>query len=258
MIDSRCCAVVPAAGRGSRLGIDVPKILAPLGAGLTVWDIVSARLFRMVSHIHVVVSPDGLPQMKAYLERSDRADHVSLSVQETPQGMGDAIFGAAPWWSRFENILVVWGDQIHLSEATLHATLTAQRNALAPHLTVPVVEVEHPYVQYLFNTAARQLIQVLETREGDQCASRGFSDVGTFCLSVDGLVDCWQKYLAAGQRGARTKEINFLPFLPYLSMDEGWNVSSVLVRDPQEARGINTPEDLAFFSRLYAKNEESV
>jgi len=53
------CALIPAAGRGSRLGTDAPKILAPLTEQQTIWSILHAKLAPLVDHIHLELSPDG-------------------------------------------------------------------------------------------------------------------------------------------------------------------------------------------------------
>ena len=91
---------------------------------------------------------------------------------------------------------------------------------------------------------------MLQTREGDQTAANGFSDVGTFLLGTAGLTGAWDRYLAEAPHGAATGEINFLPFLPFLSA-QGWTVTPLEVADTTEARGINTMEDLSFFQNLY-------
>ena len=57
----RICAVIPAAGRGTRLGANGPKILTPLTDTQTVWDILHGRLAPLVDHIHLVLSPEGVP-----------------------------------------------------------------------------------------------------------------------------------------------------------------------------------------------------
>jgi bifunctional UDP-N-acetylglucosamine pyrophosphorylase/glucosamine-1-phosphate N-acetyltransferase len=107
-----------------------------------------------------------------------------------------------------------------------------------------------PYVEYIFDGG--RLTKVLQTREGDTTTPNGFSDVGTFLLGTDGLKPAWEDYLAQAPRGAGTGEINFLPFLPFLS-SKGWTVTRVEVADETEARGINTREDLAFFRHLYSE-----
>lgn len=236
----KICAVIPAAGRGTRLGADGPKILTPLTADKTIWSILHARLAPLVDHIHLVLSPDGaagFPPLPA---------NVSTSIQPSPTGMGDAIFRGHEVWSKYDAVLVVWGDQVFVSADTLKRAL----NALTPgeHAVLPVTRMATPYVEYVFD--GPRLTKVLQTREGDATTPNGYSDVGTFLLGTAGLKAQWDAYLAKASRGAGTGEINFLPFLPFLS-NRGWTITPVEVADETEARGINTKDDLAFFQSLY-------
>jgi bifunctional UDP-N-acetylglucosamine pyrophosphorylase/glucosamine-1-phosphate N-acetyltransferase len=93
---------------------------------------------------------------------------------------------------------------------------------------------------------------VLQTREGDTTSPNGFSDVGTFLLSTEGLKTAWDEYLRIASPGHGTGEINFLPFLPFLAAKD-WAIKPLEVADVTEARGINTKDDLAFFQSLYNK-----
>jgi bifunctional UDP-N-acetylglucosamine pyrophosphorylase/glucosamine-1-phosphate N-acetyltransferase len=235
------CAVIPAAGRGTRLGSDAPKILTPLTPKDTIWSVLQSRLSPLVDHIHLVLSPDGAARFPA------PPANVSVSVQPQPIGMGDAIFRGFGVWSRYDAALIVWGDQVFVSADTLARTLTAL-GAPRQHLVLPVTRMATPYVEYVFDGA--RLTQVLQTREGDATTPGGFSDVGTFLLGTEDVRPAWADYLAAAPRGPGTGEINFLPFLPFLSA-RGWRVTPLEVADETEARGINTREDLAFFQSLY-------
>lgn len=240
----RVCALIPAAGRGSRLGTDAPKILAPLTEQDTIWSVLHAKLAPLVDHIHLVLSPDGakaFPPLPA---------GVSTSIQPAPLGMGDAIFGAGAVWSGFDAVLIVWGDQVFVSTGTLRRALAALSSP-ACHAVLPVTRMEQPYVEYLFE--GTKLTAVLQSREGDSTSPNGFSDVGTFLLGTAALTEIWERYLAQARRGSATGEINFLPFLPFLSA-QGWTMTPLEVADATEARGINTPEDLAFFQKLYKKD----
>ena len=51
---SRSYAVIPAAGRGTRLGLDRPKILAPLNDDETIWSVLRDKLLAVVDRVHVV------------------------------------------------------------------------------------------------------------------------------------------------------------------------------------------------------------
>jgi len=246
----KLCAVIPAAGRGSRLGEDVPKLLVPVVDGLTIWDLLQRKLEPYVDHIHLVVSPSGLPLVQEALSKSGLQDEsVSVSVQTEPRGMGDAIFGAFSDWGKAENVIIMWGDQLHVSPHTIQACRNAHLAGSGPRCTLPLVVAKNPYVEYVLSSEG-QLTAILQSREGDVCNPTGFSDVGTFLLSTKGLEELWLEYLASALSGTLTKEINFLPFLVYLA-EQGWAFNRIPVEDPEENRGINTQEDLAFFRKLY-------
>ncbi|HEY8090224.1 MAG TPA: NTP transferase domain-containing protein [Polyangiaceae bacterium] len=246
---SGVAVVIPAAGRGTRLGLDVPKLFAPLGGGQTVWTVLRRRALAAADHVHVVLSPFALP----FFERSAAGDlssgQASFSVQEEPLGMGDAVFKGRARWGGFDHIVVMWGDQVGVSEQTLRRVADALRVSRRPTVVLPLVATKDPYVDYVFQ--GDRLERVLQSREGDGCRAEGLADVGVFGLGVQGLLDAWTRYEKLGVRGARTGEANFLPFLPYLAdpATGGWPVVPVEVADPEEARGINTLEDLAHFQR---------
>ena len=245
---TRICAVIPAAGRGSRLGLDCPKILVPITEHLTVWDILRNSLSPVSECIHAILAPSALAQFAAALANEPSKGKVTTSQQETPLGMGDAIFGAQTFWSDFDAILIVWGDQVNLSKATLQRVA----DLCSPDRTMvlPLVECRRPYVQYDLDNGV--LIHVRQSREGDIMDEVGNSDVGVFALSVKGLLDCWQRFLQESMAGAQTNEVNFLPFLPFLSKTCGWTLHTVTVEDPIEALGINTPDDLQKTRERYA------
>jgi bifunctional UDP-N-acetylglucosamine pyrophosphorylase / glucosamine-1-phosphate N-acetyltransferase len=244
--------LIPAAGRGTRLGLDVPKILAPIGEEETTWSLLFARL-RGFGHVHVVLSPVGHGLFERVAAEEIASGQVSTSVQPKPSGMGDAIFGAEPHWRRFDDLLILWGDQLGISEGTLARTVAEHLGGEGTCLTLPVTWRPRPYVQYRFSPEGA-LVAISQSREGDACEPEGFSDVGLFGLSTQALLSAWVAFARGHALGRETREANFLPFLVYLSATCGWPVRRVVVQDPGEARGLNTPEDFAFFrERLRAQ-----
>ena len=252
----RICAIVPAAGRGSRLGTSIPKIFVPILPAVTIWDVIRDKLSELVDDIVLVLSPDG----KSYQEQS-LADlnsksfyKTEIGLQAKPLGMGDAIFCVADLWHEYENILIVWGDQFNLSLATLRACLNIHSAQKKPSITLPVVRATNPYVEYVFDSSER-LTEIRQTREGDRCEPGGFSDIGVFLLrGGKTLQKEWDQYRANSAPGSVTGEINFLPFLVYLSSTAGWPVNKYETDDPTEAIGINSPDDLAFARQLLQKS----
>jgi len=244
-------AVVPAAGLGSRLSSAIPKILTPINKTQTIWSLLRQKLLTVVDHINIIVSPVGEPLVREALSDDIKKNLVSLSIQKKPIGMGDAVFCGHSVWSEANVIVVVWGDQVFVSENTLKSAVSSHSGA-PKTVALPLTTFSNPYVEYIFQD--NKLISVKESREGDQLAPVGLSDVGTFVLSVDGLSEEWENFRKHSKKGTCTGEINFLPFLPWLSM-QNWQIKSLSVMDTLESRGINTREDLAFFQKIYEEAE---
>jgi bifunctional N-acetylglucosamine-1-phosphate-uridyltransferase/glucosamine-1-phosphate-acetyltransferase GlmU-like protein len=252
----KICAIVPAAGRGSRLGTSIPKVFVPILPSITIWDAIHDKLSLVVDHIVLVLSPDGKDYWKTKSADfcSESFNKTEIGLQLKPLGMGDAIFCVSDLWREYENILIVWGDQFNLSPHTLQACLDLHATQKKPALTIPVVRAASPYVEYVFDSPGR-LMKIRQAREGDHCEPGGFSDIGIFLLSGgQALTDEWDHYRTISAPGSVTGEINFLPFLAHLSSIARWPVGRYETNDPTEAIGINTPDDLAFARQLLQKN----
>ena len=86
----RICDVIPAAGRGVRLGADIPKILLPISSCDTIWSILHAKLSPLVDHIHLILSPEGaaaFPPLPAKASTSIQPAPLALVRQLIRQGV---------------------------------------------------------------------------------------------------------------------------------------------------------------------------
>lgn len=246
---NRICAVIPAAGKGTRLHSDRPKIFTELLPGVMIYDIIMEKIREVADQISLVLSPEGLEYYRG-LPACERDSHmVTTTLQHEPRGMGDAVFSAAETWEGCTDILVVWGDQVSISSDTLRRTREMHLSAPAEkHITLPTVSLSHPYIELELEGAL--LRRVREAREGDTCSPESRSDMGVFMLTLAALEDSWKNFVAEGVRGRITGEYNFLPFLAWLSSHKGWQVRTLPVDDVVQARGVNTPEDFQFFSSM--------
>lgn len=245
------CAVIPAAGKASRLQYSLPKLLLPLSRTETIWSRLRQRLSKAgIDHIHVVVSPQNQSTITQALQADIQDGLVSLSIQTKPIGMGDAIFCGYSVWSQAEAVLIIWGDQACVSEKTMRHALSLHEKT-AKTVVLPLCETNKPYVEYIFSQQG-QLIQIKQSREGDQCNPRGLADVGTFVLSVEKLHEAWKIYLQKQPRGNTTQEINFLPFIVMLAQ-LGWQIRPYIVDDPLETQGINTRQEWELIREHFAK-----
>lgn len=233
--------VIPAAGTGSRLGADLPKLLVPVNAKPMIEHLLTLYA-GAADRVVVVVSPAARAQVQAAL--ANTRPEVSLVVQARPTGMLDAILlaGQAVKAAAPRRVLVTWCDQIAVLPRTVADVVEAARRTPEPALVMPTCRRDHPYVHLVRDPDGR-IIRVLHRREGDDMPAVGESDAGVFDLSLEAYLTLLPQYAAAPETGARTGERNFVPFVARVAA--GNRVVTIPCREPEEAIGINTPEELA-------------
>ena len=241
---SEICTLIPAAGRGSRLGGNYPKVFTPITSDQNIWTILNRKLHKIADNHCLVLNSIVYEEYKNKIDPS-----VKIAFQDEPVGMGDAIFQGFKFWSNSKFLIIVWGDQVHVSDETLKRVSESFDDSISKQLILPLVAQDKPYVEYVFEN--KMLKKIKQEREGDLTTPGGLSDMGVFGLSVDGLLENWNEYLRSQELGRETGEVNCLPFLSFLSCSKGWNIQKLIVDNVDESRGINTPEDLEYFRNLY-------
>lgn len=233
--------IVPAAGRGSRLGLQVPKALVEV-AGLPMLEHLLAMHRATVDRVVVVVAPDAVDVFSRFV--AGRQAPVDLAVQDSPTGMLDAIRLAAPIVAghRPGRVAITWCDQIALSEATIRHVHERAMLADAAPLVVATLMVDQPYIHFERDRSGR-IVRVCQRREGDLMPVRGETDMGLFDLSIDAYLEDLSAFSHQTVADAGTGERNFLPFIPWLAARA--RVETVAGRASIETVGVNTPDELA-------------
>jgi bifunctional N-acetylglucosamine-1-phosphate-uridyltransferase/glucosamine-1-phosphate-acetyltransferase GlmU-like protein len=234
-------SVVPAAGLGTRLGAKVPKLFVELAPNLRVIDLLESTIGDLVDECCFVIRPDMVDSFKEYSTNLKS----TFVIQEEPRGMGDAIFQASKKLLHFKTLLVVWGDQISLSKETLIRVIR-KHNENDVDCTIPLVKVQNPYVHYEINQF-NKLENLFQSREGDSLPTVGFSDIGVFLLKTNNILAEWESYLKQlPSLSKATHELNFLPFLVFLSKN-GKRQDFPIIQDAFQATGMNTNVELENF-----------
>jgi bifunctional UDP-N-acetylglucosamine pyrophosphorylase/glucosamine-1-phosphate N-acetyltransferase len=237
-VDVTRVLVIPAAGRGSRLGGTVPKPLAPVN-GSPMLDHLVALYRPFVEAFAVIVHPSFAAEAQAWAAGHER---IGILEQAVPTGMLDAILVAVPFVRdlRPRMVWITWADQIGILPATLRRL--ADLDARGAAMIVPTIEAADPYIHFERDAAGR-IAGLRQRREGDAMPADGESDMGLFALDLDAFVGELPRYAEAVTAGAATGERNFLPFIPWLAARR--EVLTIRGSDAMERVGINTPEDLA-------------
>jgi bifunctional UDP-N-acetylglucosamine pyrophosphorylase / glucosamine-1-phosphate N-acetyltransferase len=232
--------IVPAAGRGSRLGGQVPKPLVQVN-GRPMLEYLAALYAPAVETIVVVAHPAFAPEVRAWAATWDR---IQVVEQPQPTGMLDAICLATPAVHEIEpdTIWITWADQIGVLPETVQRLAEAEAAPPAAAMTLPTVATPDPYIHFERDASGR-IVRLLQRREGDTLPATGESDMGLFALSRATFVGDLQEYAEGVTEGTVTGERNFLPFVPWLAARR--TVRTIPCSDPRERIGVNTPEELA-------------
>lgn len=233
-------AVIPAAGRGSRLGYDKPKILYPIAGRLSIdWliDLLAPQCSRFV----FILSPSGVAHVQPHLEQRI-AGRYDIVIQEEPRGMADAISYALPKLTT-PHSLIIWGDQVGIRPTTLQRVRTLHESLADTPLTLPIVSRDNPYVHYATDDTGR-FTHVLERREGAAMPEIGQSDCGLFACDTARLQAIFAGEVERGIQWSKgTKEWNFLPLLPQFDTDG--TVAALRLESREETIGVNDQADAA-------------
>jgi bifunctional N-acetylglucosamine-1-phosphate-uridyltransferase/glucosamine-1-phosphate-acetyltransferase GlmU-like protein len=231
--------VIPAAGRGSRLGWDGPKALCPIG-GRPMLDWILDRYAGVVDRVVIVAAPAAVARVRAHIAGS--ATPIDIAVQEEPTGMLPAILCAQHVIAREQpdQVWITWCDQLGISDTTV-ARLANLLDADDSALVFPTVRQSPPYIHFARESDGR-IARVLQRREGDAMPAAGESDAGLFALKGETYLGDLPAYGALAPESGGTRERNFLPFIPWLSARK--TVRTFDLIDPREALGVNTPDDL--------------
>ena len=239
--------IVPAAGRGSRLGVDRPKALVEID-GRPMIDHVIGLCHPHLRRVTVVAHPSFSQRMREHLVARWHALDPHVVEQASPTGMLDAILAAEPIVARFrpDRLWILWCDQVGVLPSTMSRIVEAERVHPEAALIFPTVHRAAPYIHFPRDDAGR-LTGVLQRREGDRMPVEGESDMGVFALAAAAFGEYLSRFAAESTPGAATGERNFLPFIPWLAARA--EVATVPCTDPREAVGVNTPEELRAMER---------
>ena len=129
--------VIPAAGRGTRFGYSLPKVLYPILEKPILHHLVG--LFQEYCNRFIVVaSPEGAQKIQKELEKCCNSKDFGIVIQEEPKGMAHAVWQARDI-TKTPNTMVIWGDQICLRDETISSTLAYHQSDSANVLTFPTV-----------------------------------------------------------------------------------------------------------------------
>ncbi len=228
--------IIPAAGRGSRLGSPEPKVLTRV-AGRPMLDHLERLYRRAVSDVVVIAHPSFAGAVRARLAAFGW--NGTVLEQPEPTGMLDAILLAAPavLAAKPDRVWITWCDQIAIRPETVTRMQELEARDPDAGVIMPTSRSASPYTHLEVDETGR-VTRFLQRREGDAMPGEGQSDAGLFSLSRRAFLEDLRWFAGSAESGSGTAERNFVPFVV------GRRVVTFPVT-PIEATGVNTPEERA-------------
>ena len=242
--------VILAAGKGTRMKSDLPKVLHRV-AGIPMIDHVLATAATLGPRSTTLVVGYMADELKAALARHSGLTFV---VQEPQLGTAHALQTAeGPLRTAVGTLVLLSGDVPLLSAHTLATLVECHRTAGAA-ATVLTAIVDRPEGYGRIVRSGEQIARIVEDRDAS-AAERGIREInsGIYAFALGGLFDALR-----GVAAHNTQKEYYLPDLIAVYRAKGLKVETMTVSRPEEVRGINSRLELAEASRMVreAKNRE--
>lgn len=241
-------AIILAAGKGTRMHSDLPKVVFPVGGRAMVCAVVDAALAAGCGRVIVVVGHKQelvRDALKAYAQQGQ----VEFVVQDPQLGTGHAVTCAAPLLGAEEghNVFVLCGDGPLIRARTLKAVLDRHR-ASGAQATLATAIIDDPAgYGRIVRDAAGRFARIVEDKNATPEEKR-LREVNPsyYCFDAGALLAALPR-LTRNPAGGEY----YLTDVPELLVKDGGKVELLDAVPPEDVLSINSPADLAKVDAIY-------
>jgi bifunctional UDP-N-acetylglucosamine pyrophosphorylase/glucosamine-1-phosphate N-acetyltransferase len=229
-------AVILAAGQGTRMKSDLPKVLHPLvGRPLVTYAVETARALTDTTPVLVVgheaeAVRETVGDGAAFVEQAEQrgTGHAVLQAREALQGQSDLV-------------LVTYADMPLLTVETLRRLVKQQQENVGPMTILTLVSETPRGFGRVIRDESDAVLQIVEEAVAtpEQLAVRELN-AGVYCFDADWLWSHVDRIPLS-----LPKREYYLTDLIEIAVVEGLRVEAVIAKDATEVLGINTRVHLA-------------
>lgn len=229
-------AIILAAGKGTRMKSDVPKVLHKVAGKPVIQYVLDITKYLRSLKTYVVIGHKS-EMVRAYL-----GDGVQVAIQKQLLGTADAVRSVVPYLKNFSgHVLILCGDTPLLDKAII-------RQLISKHLkskvacTVLTARIPEPGTYGRIIRDQNDAIAAIREHKDATPEENAINEinVGVYCFRAPLLLETLKKV----QLNPNKKEF-YLTDIVELLLSRGQKVETLVTDDPNVAFGVNTREDLA-------------
>lgn len=239
MSNSAMSVVILAAGKGTRMCSDLPKVLHPLAGKPMVQHVIDAAMKLGAQNIHLVYGHGG------ELLKSTLLDGTLNWVPQAEQlGTGHAMQQAAPHFADDEDVLMLYGDVPLIRVETLTRLLAAKPQGGIGLLTV---KLDDPSGYGRIVRVNGEVVGIVEHKDASE-TQRQINEINTGILVADGR--CLKRWLGMLNNDNAQGEY-YITDIIALAHADGKKIETVHPARLSEVEGVNNRLQLATLERVY-------
>lgn len=240
---NKLSVVILAAGKGTRMYSDLPKVLHKVAGKPMVKHVIDTAKQLSADQIHLIYG-HGADLLKARL-----ADEpVNWVFQAEQLGTGHAMQQAAPFFKDDENILMLYGDAPLITKETLEKLIAAKpENGIA----LLTVNLENPTGYGRIIRENGSVVAIVEQKDANPEQLK-ITEVNTGVMVSDGA--SFKKWLARLDNNNAQGEY-YMTDVIGLANQDGFQVVAVTAEDIMEVEGANNRLQLNALERYYQRKQ---
>lgn len=244
MSNSVMSVVILAAGKGTRMYSDLPKVLHPLAGKPMVQHVIDAAMETGAKQVHLVYGHGG-DLLKDRLTNPD----LNWVLQAEQLGTGHAMQQAAPFFADDEDILMLYGDVPLISPVTLARLLADKPQGGIALLTV---KLDDPTgYGRIVRDEKGSVVGIVEHKDATE-QQRQINEINTGILAANG--QDLKRWLSQLNNNNAQGEY-YITDIIALAASEGRRVEAVHPDNLSEVEGVNNRLQLATLERVYQREQ---
>ena len=235
--------VILAAGKGTRMYSDLPKVLHTLAGKPMVKHVIDTCKGLGADNIHLVYG-HGAEMMKATLAD----ESVNWVEQKEQLGTGHAVAQASPYFDDDEQVLVLYADTPLIKEETLEELLDSQPQQ-GQGIALLTVKLDNPtgYGRIVRSKFNGHISAIVEEKDATE-AEKKINEVNTGILVATGS---YLKTWLASLSNDNAQGEYYLTDIIGMAYEQDHHIKGVQPSSTDEVEGVNNRLQLANLERVY-------